>query len=260
MPTPTRSGTKSASAAPVHEGTVHELSGIADDLLFHGLPYPDRPHFSAFTWAACDAAYRNPEAFASSAEAVDLEEGAPGPTNSMLSMGGYPASPLPGARAAILLAHQGQVVGGALDRVHRARPHRLLRDARPGRAERRVLRGHPGPHHHGQLRAPGRAGPRRSRVVESSPSASWKCSLRLWPPAASTRRTTSLASWSRRRSQMRTAKLTGLLTQRSTRSPSSCLLPARARPGSRWASPSLPYSNGQKCLTPYGPTGVCCAR
>ena len=74
--------------AAVHEGTVHELSGIEDDLVFHGLPSPDRPHFSAFSWAACDAAYRNPETFASSAEAVDLEEGAPGPTNSMLSMGG----------------------------------------------------------------------------------------------------------------------------------------------------------------------------
>jgi cytochrome P450 len=33
-------------------------------------------------------AYRSPETFASSAEAVDLEDGEPGPTNSMLSMGG----------------------------------------------------------------------------------------------------------------------------------------------------------------------------
>jgi cytochrome P450 len=56
--------------------------------MFHGLPYPDRPHYSAFSWAACDATYRNPETFASSAEAVDLEEGEPGPVNSMLSMGG----------------------------------------------------------------------------------------------------------------------------------------------------------------------------
>jgi cytochrome P450 len=74
--------------APVHQGTVHALSGISEDLMFHGLPYPDRPHYAAFSWAACDAAYRNPETFASSAEAVDLEEGEPGPTNSMLSMGG----------------------------------------------------------------------------------------------------------------------------------------------------------------------------
>jgi cytochrome P450 len=73
---------------PVLEGTVHELSGIGEDLMFHGLPYPDRPHYSAFSWASCDAAYRDPEVFASSAEAVDLEEGEPSPTNSMLSMGG----------------------------------------------------------------------------------------------------------------------------------------------------------------------------
>jgi cytochrome P450 len=56
--------------------------------MFHGLPYPERPHYSAFTWAACDAAYRNPEVFASSPDAVDLEGGELGPTNSMLSMGG----------------------------------------------------------------------------------------------------------------------------------------------------------------------------
>jgi cytochrome P450 len=74
--------------AAVHEGTVHALSGVDEDLMFHGLPYPDRPHFSAFSWAACDAVYRDPETFASSAEAVDLEDGDPGPTNSMLSMGG----------------------------------------------------------------------------------------------------------------------------------------------------------------------------
>ena len=74
--------------AAVQAGTVHSLSGVEENLIFHGLPYPDRPHFSAFTWAACDAAYRNPETFTSSAEAVDLEDGEPGPINSMLSMGG----------------------------------------------------------------------------------------------------------------------------------------------------------------------------
>ncbi len=74
--------------AAVHVGTVHDLSGAGPDLFFHGLPYPDVPHFSAFSFEACDAAYRNPEVFASSAEAVDLEGGELGPTNSMLSMGG----------------------------------------------------------------------------------------------------------------------------------------------------------------------------
>jgi len=74
--------------APVHRGTLHELSGAGDDLVFHGLPYPDRPHFSAFTWAACDGIYRNEAIFSSAPEAVDLEGGGVSPTNSMLSMGG----------------------------------------------------------------------------------------------------------------------------------------------------------------------------
>jgi len=73
---------------PVLAGTVHALSGVPQDLVFHGLPYEDRPHYSAFSWAACDAAYRDPETFTSSAEVVDLEGGALGITNSMLSMGG----------------------------------------------------------------------------------------------------------------------------------------------------------------------------
>ena len=54
--------------APVQPGIVHELMGVTDEIGFHGLPEPDRPHFSAFSWAACDAAYRDPEIFASSAE------------------------------------------------------------------------------------------------------------------------------------------------------------------------------------------------
>lgn len=35
--------------APVQPGIVHELMGIREPLMFHGLPYPDRPHFSAFS-------------------------------------------------------------------------------------------------------------------------------------------------------------------------------------------------------------------
>jgi cytochrome P450 len=75
-------------AAPVHEGVVHELTGYDQPAFFHGLPFPDRPHFSAFSFEACDAAYRDPEVFASSPDAVDLAGGAPNALNSMLSMGG----------------------------------------------------------------------------------------------------------------------------------------------------------------------------
>ncbi|ABW10081.1 cytochrome P450 [Parafrankia sp. EAN1pec] len=74
--------------APVHPGIVHELTGFDGPAMFSGLPYPDRPHFSAFSYAACDAAYRDPEVFASAAGPVDPNNGPYGATNSMLSMGG----------------------------------------------------------------------------------------------------------------------------------------------------------------------------
>lgn len=73
---------------PVHSGTVHELTGINEPLTFQGLPSPDRPHFSVFSYAACHEAYRNPEIFASSPDAVDVEDGDLRAANSMISMGG----------------------------------------------------------------------------------------------------------------------------------------------------------------------------
>ena len=73
--------------AEVHEGTVHDLTGCPG-AAFHGLPEPDRPHYSAFSHAALDDAYRDPDLFASSPGPVDIEGGAPSVTNSMLSMGG----------------------------------------------------------------------------------------------------------------------------------------------------------------------------
>jgi len=57
-------------------------------MFFHGLPYPDCPHFTAFDYDSCMTAYRNPEVFASSPEPIDLDGGPLGLTNSMLSMGG----------------------------------------------------------------------------------------------------------------------------------------------------------------------------
>lgn len=66
---------------PVVEGVVHELTGL-EQAVFHGLPYPDVPHFSAFSFAALDEIYRN-DAVYSSATGVDA-----GIMASMLSMGG----------------------------------------------------------------------------------------------------------------------------------------------------------------------------
>jgi len=73
---------------PVVPGTVHELTGYAGDALFHGLPYPDRPHFSAFSYAACDAAYRNDQVFASAPADTGPEGSGIGVLSSMLTMGG----------------------------------------------------------------------------------------------------------------------------------------------------------------------------
>jgi cytochrome P450 len=74
--------------APVHPGVLHELTGFEGPAFFHGLPYPDRPHFSAFSYAACDSAYRDDKIFASSPEAIELSTDDVSPLNSMLSMGG----------------------------------------------------------------------------------------------------------------------------------------------------------------------------
>jgi len=74
--------------APVHEGTVHELTGYTGDAMFHGLPFPERPHYSAFTFDACDSAYRDDEVFASSPDAAGPGVDDISVTSSMLSMGG----------------------------------------------------------------------------------------------------------------------------------------------------------------------------
>lgn len=69
---------------PVLAGTVHELTGYPGDWFFHGLPFPDRPHFSAFDFASLDAVYRNDAVFSSSPG----EDGRVGVLKSMLTMTG----------------------------------------------------------------------------------------------------------------------------------------------------------------------------
>jgi cytochrome P450 len=73
-------------SGPIHPGTVHELTGVDKPYMFHGLPEADREHYSAFSYAACDEAYRNEAVFKSSPEAVDA--GDIGVMSSMLSMNG----------------------------------------------------------------------------------------------------------------------------------------------------------------------------
>ncbi|BBX04891.1 cytochrome [Mycolicibacterium moriokaense] len=73
---------------PVLPGILHELTGVPGTLYWHGLPNPDRPHFTTFDFETGFAAYRNPEVLASSPEPIDLDNGPLGVMNSMLSMDG----------------------------------------------------------------------------------------------------------------------------------------------------------------------------
>jgi cytochrome P450 len=69
--------------APVHEGTLHALTGFDGEAFWHGLPYPDARHFTAFSWEAVDAAHRNDSTFSSTP--FDQQTGV---LSSMLTMGG----------------------------------------------------------------------------------------------------------------------------------------------------------------------------
>ncbi len=74
-------------SGPVHAGVVHKLVGYAGEATFQGLPEPDRPHFSVFSYEACDEAFRDAESFPSSPVDVQGTEGL-GIASSMLAMNG----------------------------------------------------------------------------------------------------------------------------------------------------------------------------
>ena len=74
--------------APVHEGVVHDLTGYPGDWTFQGLPYPDQPHFSAFGYEACDAAFRDSDLFASAPAEEPADNRESMVMNSILAMGG----------------------------------------------------------------------------------------------------------------------------------------------------------------------------
>ena len=141
-------------------------------------------------WAACDAAYRNPETFASSAEGGRprgrRRRGRPTAccrwaATSTAATGRWSSPPSRRRRP---------VVDRELDRADGPRPHRLLRTGGPGRAERRLLRGHPGAHDHRELRPSGRPGARRPRVSEPARTDHGDAGARSWRPAGSSPRTT----------------------------------------------------------------------
>jgi len=74
-------------SGPVHEGVVGPLVGYTGDGFFQGLPFPERPHFSAFDFATCDAALRDPATFSSSPAA-----GLPAPVGNDDGLALYEAS------------------------------------------------------------------------------------------------------------------------------------------------------------------------
>jgi cytochrome P450 len=72
---------------PVHEGTMHELIGYEGPASFHGVPDPSRPHFSVFSFAECDAVYRNETLFRSAPPDQERDESG-GIGSSMIYMNG----------------------------------------------------------------------------------------------------------------------------------------------------------------------------
>ena len=177
-------GTSCASPGPVHAGTVHELSGIDGDLFWHGLPEPDRPHFSAFSLRR-------------------LRRGPPQPRRVRLvarrrrrrrrrrlrveHARRWAASQHRRYRALVqpsFVPAKAQWWIAQVDRRDRARPHRLVRRRRPGRAQRRLLRRHPGAHDHRQLRHRRRPGARRPRAASATRPRSPRSSARSSRPGA----------------------------------------------------------------------------
>ncbi len=72
---------------PIHAGVVHRLIGYEGEATFQGLPEPERPHFSAFSYEVCDRIFRDDRVFRSSPIEVRGDEGQ-GVGSSMLTMNG----------------------------------------------------------------------------------------------------------------------------------------------------------------------------
>jgi cytochrome P450 len=57
-------------SGPVHPGAPHEALGWTGDVFFQGLPYPDRPHFSAYDFATCQTVLQDDEHFVTKVPAL----------------------------------------------------------------------------------------------------------------------------------------------------------------------------------------------
>jgi cytochrome P450 len=58
---------------PVHPGAPHEALGWTGDVFFQGLPYPQRPHFSAYDYDSCAAILKDDHHFVTSVAPLDGE-------------------------------------------------------------------------------------------------------------------------------------------------------------------------------------------
>jgi cytochrome P450 len=73
---------------PVHEGMPHDMLGFDGPAVFSGIPDPTRPHFSVFSFAECDAVFKNQEVFRSSPPELASLPGGDTLLSSMLFMDG----------------------------------------------------------------------------------------------------------------------------------------------------------------------------
>ena len=62
---------------PVHAGTPHEALGWTGDVFFQGLPYPARPHFTAYDYETCATVLRDERRFVTNVPALEGEQALP---------------------------------------------------------------------------------------------------------------------------------------------------------------------------------------
>jgi len=71
---------------PVHPGTPHEALGWTGEVFFQGLPYPDRPHFTAYDHETCSRVFKDDEHFVTRVDPIAGEQ--PMPDAAILFMDG----------------------------------------------------------------------------------------------------------------------------------------------------------------------------
>jgi cytochrome P450 len=64
-------------SGPVHPGAPHEELGWTGDVYFQGLPYPDRPHFSAYDYETCARVLQDDADFVTNHPPLPGEPGMP---------------------------------------------------------------------------------------------------------------------------------------------------------------------------------------